>query len=224
MSTISNHLKSDWYKYLLDTIVVVLGILVAFNLNSWKESVKHQKNVEQMYGDLAQELRTDLIEIQGNRIYNQKYLARYNYASNIILEDREMKLADTLAFIAIELTNFSDFKKAEIAYDKLTTSGKIDLFDNKGILKQLQDLGTLYTYINRLEKNHEDLMFMIVPRISDHIRIKPLKVIHPEELYGYKFHNNLQFFIKVGNEKEGLYKSAETKLNDIITALENELN
>jgi len=224
MNAILNHLKSDWYKYLLETLVVILGILVAFSLNSWKDSVRHKEDVKQLYGDLAQELNTDLIEIQGNRSYNLRYLSRFKHASEIILSDKEMVMADTLAQIATELTNFSDFEKAEIAYNILSTSGKIDLVTNREIQEQLQKLGSLYTYINRLEKNHEDLMFMTVPRISNYIRIKPLEVIQVDGLYGYRFHNDITLFIKIGEEKEVLYQRAENSLNTLMTSLQKDLD
>lgn len=224
MNKIFTHIKSEWYKYVLEIIVVVIGIMVAFSLNNWKESINLKTIERQLYSDLLQELRIDLSEIQGNRRYNHRYLSRFDYASEIILNDTQMQLVDTLAIIVTELTNFSYFKKNESAYEVLAASGKLDLFTNKNILGHLQQLGILYNYINRLEKNHEQLMFMSVPKISEYLSMNPLEVMQPEALYNYKFRNNIEFFIKIGNEKEGLYEQAENDLNNLIISLEEELD
>jgi hypothetical protein len=224
MNKINAHIKSDWYKYIIEIFVVVIGIMVAFSLNNWKESVMLKTMEMQLYSDLIQELHIDLDEIQGVLNYNNRYLSRFNNASEIILTDTQMQLADTIAIIALELANFSDFDKRESAYEVLASSGKLDMVTNKNVLRQLQQLGILYTYINRLEKNHEQLVMMTLPKITDYLSLKPFRVIQKEALYNYKFHNTLQIFIHILNEKEGLYKRAENGLNHLIISLEEELN
>ncbi len=206
-----------------EIILIVFGILIAVSINNCKESKNLKAAEKSLYGDLLQELQIDLFEIQGNRRYNQKYLSRYNYASEIILTDTKMHLKDTLAVIAFELTKFSDFKNEVSAYEKLAASGKLELLTNKDILKGLQNLGTKYNYINRLEKNHEQLVYSVLPKISGYVRIKPLKVIKPKALYYYEFHNNVQFFIRIANEKDDIYEQTENDLNNLIISLENEL-
>ncbi len=46
----------------------------------------------------------------------------------------------------------------------------------------------------------------------------------PEQLYDYKFHNDIELMIKIGLEKDGLYKQAEIDLSGLINLLEEELN
>ncbi|MBC8753473.1 hypothetical protein H2O64_02240 [Kordia sp. YSTF-M3] len=215
-------------KYLLyaigEIILVVIGILIAVSINNWKNA-KNKKVVEQnLYGDLIQELQNDLSDVEGNRQYNSKYLARYAKASNIILHDSLRQLTDTLGIIATELIFFSDFKNEESAYSKLATSGQLELISNKEILMRLQNMGMLYSYINRLEKNQEQYMYSVVPKISEYIQMKPFQVMKPAELYDYKFHNDIEIMIMIGKEKDGLYTQAETDLRNLIKLLKTELN
>ena len=73
--------ENKFKKYLIYAIgeitLVVIGILIALSLNNWRESVKLKTTERYLYSDVLQEIRIDLIDIQGNRIYNQKYLSRY---------------------------------------------------------------------------------------------------------------------------------------------------
>ncbi len=203
--------------------LVVIGILIALSLNNWKESLKQQEMEINLYGDLIEELQIDLGEIQGNKVYNQKYLSRYKLGSEIILNDIERNLVDSLAVIAIELTKFSDFKNEASAYQKLTVSGKIDLISDNDILNALQNLGILYTYINRIEKNQADFMYTIIPKITDFLRLNPLEIKKPSALYDYKFHNDIELIIQIGIEKDELYQQAERDLNSLIKILGNKI-
>ena len=219
--------ENEFKKYLIygigEIILVVIGILIAVSINNWKQSI-NQKEVEQnLYADLIQELQTDLVDVRDNLDFNNKYLLRYNRASEIILNDPQRQLIDTLAIITIELTNFSDFKIEESAYNKLAKSGKLEIIANKEILTRLQNLGTLYNYINRLEKDQQQFMFTIIPKITEYLRLKPFQVMMPERLYEYKFHNDIEGLIKFGVEKDGLYKQAENDLRSTINLLEKNL-
>jgi len=74
MKKILNHLATDWYKYLLELIVITAGVLGAFALNNWnelaKESREEQVIFKQMLEDLAKSksLSESYIEIEENRI------------------------------------------------------------------------------------------------------------------------------------------------------------
>lgn len=219
--------KTTFRKYVAyaigEIILVVIGILIALSLNNWKEAADKKKQEKNLYADLIEELKIDLGEIQGNREYNLYYLSRYRLGSNIILKDSTPKQLDTLAIIATELTKFSDFKTEGSAFQKLTMSGKIDLIADNEILNALQNLGILYTYINRIEKNQVDFMYTIVPKIMHILSLNPLQVMHPKELYDYTFHNNFILMIALGIEKDGLYLQAENDIKNLITMLEEKI-
>ena len=62
MKKIINHLKEEWYKYGLETLVVVVGILVAFSLNNWNESRK--SNISELKSLI--EINASLKDIETN--------------------------------------------------------------------------------------------------------------------------------------------------------------
>ncbi len=75
MKKLWRHLKDDWYKYLLEILVITLGILGAFLLNSWNEDRKTMEATNESLNNLLEDLRQDSIQFQFH-VKNSTRLAR----------------------------------------------------------------------------------------------------------------------------------------------------
>ncbi|NHF61199.1 hypothetical protein FK220_017735 [Flavobacteriaceae bacterium TP-CH-4] len=206
-----------------EIVLVVIGILIALSINNLKDAADLIKEGQHLYKDIITELREDLKDIQENADYNNYFLERYRLGRRIILTDKEKEKSDSLAVIASELTKFSDFKNDRPIYDRLFTSGEQDLINDPEILGDLKRLAVLYNYINRLEKNQQDFMYIVLPKIADYIRINPPEIKDLDALYGYRFHNDIEIFIIIMEEKEQLYQDAADQLNELLADLNAKL-
>ena len=63
---IINHLKSKWYRYVLEIIVVILGILIAYNLEQWSNARSNAKKEIEMLKEFKRGLTADLEEMRFN--------------------------------------------------------------------------------------------------------------------------------------------------------------
>lgn len=63
---IFNHLKSEWYKYVLEIIVIILGILIAYNLEQWGDTRKNKKREIEILKEFKAALNADLAEMKAN--------------------------------------------------------------------------------------------------------------------------------------------------------------
>lgn len=63
MKKILNHLKSDWYRYGFETLVVTIGILGAFTLNNWNEERKSKVKSNIYVNKLAADIIADTVNI-----------------------------------------------------------------------------------------------------------------------------------------------------------------
>jgi len=63
---ILNHLKSKWYKYVIEIFVVIVGILIAYNLEQWSDTRNNKKIEIEILKEFKRSLSADLAEIQGN--------------------------------------------------------------------------------------------------------------------------------------------------------------
>jgi hypothetical protein len=206
-----------------EIILVVLGILIAISLNNLKDASDLKKDELKLYSDLATELREDLKDIQENSDYNNHFLERYKLGSQIILSDTNKDQRGTLASIAGDLTKFSDFKNDRPIYDRLFSSGESELISDSEIIADLKSLAVMYNYLNRLERNQQDFMYSVLPKIADYIRINPPEIKNVEALYGYRFQNDIEIFIFIMEEKKDLYKDVEEQINDLLEVFNNKL-
>lgn len=66
LKIIFSHLKSEWYKYVIEIIVVMLGILIAFNLEQWSDTRSNKKREIEILKEFKGALGADLAEMQNN--------------------------------------------------------------------------------------------------------------------------------------------------------------
>lgn len=79
---IFNHLKSQWYKYVLDIIVVILGISIAYNLEQWSDARKSKKKEIEILKEFKRGLSADLANMR-NLIRSHEYSIR---SSKVVLK------------------------------------------------------------------------------------------------------------------------------------------
>jgi hypothetical protein len=60
MKRILKHLKKNWYRYGLETLVVIVGVLIAFTLNDWNEGIKESRFEQKMLGELHVSLQNNI--------------------------------------------------------------------------------------------------------------------------------------------------------------------
>ena len=60
----TSHLQANWFGYALDTLVVILGILIALAVNNWNDKRKERKVEYRILTEIANGLDQDIEEVQ----------------------------------------------------------------------------------------------------------------------------------------------------------------
>lgn len=217
------HISLRWQHYLYEFFIVALGISIPFLLDRWNQNIQERQAERQVYENIQREMQEDLQNLRNNIAYNQRVMEQYRYGSFLILEEDRRRL-DTLAHIALNLTDISDFHRSNEVYKSLISSGEAKLLRNKKILRQLQDLEEDYIYINRLEENH--LTFVLdkmVPQLIEHMQLSPFEVKDPDWFYTFHLNNFLQVSIALGDEKHDIYEITEQTIQHILDLVTEEL-
>jgi hypothetical protein len=111
-------LKSEWYRYGLDTLVVVVGILVAFALNNWNENRKDREKERVLLNQIQQAFETNLTQLknkvdQRNKIiYSANQILSFIDRGEVLHSDSFIHHLTRTVFIPTFNANTSDFFSA----------------------------------------------------------------------------------------------------------------
>ena len=219
--------ENNFSKYLLyaigEIVLVVIGILIALQINNWNIERLNKKEERQYYKNIKRQLQEDKNGILGAIDYNNHYLGSFRHALSIIASE-DIKLADSLAGIALDLMRTSDFHRQSNIYQSMVNSGQIKLLKNQRIIERLQQLEETYIYINKLEDTHaEATMTYAVPEIVGAIRVYNMKVENAEQLFGLEFQNLFAMISGLMVEKNDTYKRALKRINELNDLISEEL-
>lgn len=224
-----------YFKYAIGEIfLVVIGILIALQINNWNEQRK-QSNLEQDYlYALKMEFENNVLEVDrviklNNKLFtNAKELSLYTGVENPdISEERFSQL-------------YFDVINSEVQYrpgsgvlNEIISSGKLNLFQNKELKNALAALDGLLLKI-RFQEN-EELAIMRVELIflgQDHMGLRRMANDAYGEMFGLdrgqhvqsnlsmlqsmQFDNRLVGFIFTSGYLDGRYKALKKQLELII--------
>jgi hypothetical protein len=207
-----------------EIIIVVAGIIVALYLNNWNHNRVNNKLEIQYYQSIRNQLNEDLNTLIDVMDYDQRHLNQFIYAKKSILLNQVNK-TDTLGKIAMNMVRYADFRRKSNIYQTLVNSGEIIIINNKKIKEKLESLEQDYLYINRLEENHETIVYSrIIPVLTQVIRFDPLKVEDPGTFFSYQFLNNFDALIILMTEKREVYQQAKKEIISTIELIDQQLN
>jgi len=219
--------EGNLIKYLTyaagEILIVVIGIIVALYLNNRNQERINNKLEIQYYQTIKNQLNEDLNTLIDVMDYDQRHLNQFIYAKKSISQNNENKI-DTLGKIAMNMVRYADFRRKSNIYQTLVNSGEIKILTNKKIKENLENLEQNYMYINRLEENHETIVYsQIIPVLTQVIRFNPLKVEDPGAFFDYKFLNNFDKLIILMVEKMEVYTQTKDEILSTIKLIDQEL-
>lgn len=137
---ISKHVKEqNWFAVVLDFLIVVVGILIAFKITNWAAD-QERRDIELRY---TERLHSEVVKLQDTRgillPYRYTWAEGFKSASNLIFSEENRDLTadecEALAYSYI-VTNPTDDLASLI---ELQGSGQLSLFSNKRLSEALSN-------------------------------------------------------------------------------------
>ncbi|MEM8969626.1 MAG: DUF6090 family protein [Bacteroidota bacterium] len=138
-----------WGDKLIDILVVVLGITIAFGLNNWRENRQNAK-LEQRY---LKNLKEDLVKDTLQMINIKRDLRGTSFAVACIKRiSPEIENADSVAIYLDDVfsLNYFIFFPEDYTYETLQQSGDISIIQSDSIRQVLSQLYDNYEYMRLL--------------------------------------------------------------------------
>lgn len=120
-----------------EILLVMVGILLALQVNTWNEGRKTQSRIKLHYAELKEELKFDVERINQHILDLEEIDEVGMYVRGYL--NSELDVIDTLrlkeAFLSAGFS--ATFDASRIAYDNLVSSGDINLITNNHLKRQL---------------------------------------------------------------------------------------
>lgn len=219
--------QNKFSKYLLyaigEIVLVVIGILIALQINNWNNRRIIDQNEIKSYRNIKQQLTEDQIELMKVKGFNMYCTKILEYAKNII-ERKDYSLQDSLAPCIMTLAWFSDFHKNGNIYETLVRNGDIRLIKNSNIPSELQKLETTYIFLNKLEDMHREMININTTKeLRGIINYSTRKPVKPKKMYTIEMQNEIVATLYLTGHKDSTYTKAIKQIDAIIGLIDNEL-
>ena len=215
-------------KYLLyaigEIILVVIGILIALQINNWNNQKLLYKAEVKSYQNIKRQIIEDKAELTQVKGYNN-YFKKSSEIANKIIEAQDYSKVDSLALMAMGLSLYTDFHSSGHIYQTLVNSGDIKLLKNSEIPSKLQKLEMTYINVNNLEDIHWEIIINeLSPLLRGVINFNTKKPVQPKKLYEVEMQNYFIETIYLTIRKDSVYTKALREIDTIIKMIDNELN
>lgn len=120
MKKLLDHLCQDWYKYLLEILVITIGILGAFALNNWNDQRKQAAFEREVLIQIKVNLQNDkerLIDIK------QNFDLAVSATNKILTNSQTHEYQDSLKYWLGHVIYFDRFQPLTNAYSVLKSKG-----------------------------------------------------------------------------------------------------
>jgi hypothetical protein len=170
MKKIIKHLRKNWLKYGLETLVVIVGVLIAFALNGWTENLKSRKFEGKLKLELYNSIRSDLPIVERAVRENQKVVQSCQIILDAFEDDK--KYHDSLRFHFAKANIWWNLDLKTSAYETAKTYG-LHFLNNDSSRILLADLYERHLhYVQKLEQRQQDYFNInVIPVLTEHFDI-----------------------------------------------------
>ncbi len=206
-----------------EIVLVVIGILIALEINNLNEDRNRRHQEADIYRAIRQQVTEDRRELEGVVGFN-RYLTRAHERANAIISARDTSKTDSLAVMAMLLSQYSDFHRDARIYGNLAVTGQLGLLENPEIPRALQRLEMTYTLVNKLEDLHWDVIINeLSPELRSVVNYNTLKAARPERLFGLELQNIVVESIYLTKIKDSIYRKALSEIDSLEGIIDRQL-
>jgi hypothetical protein len=157
-------------RYVIEIIIIIIGITLSFALSDWDKRRSAQKNYQTYLENLQQDIKIDSLQMVNDY---RSYYRKYKGIEKMLSYKGSMEV-DTLRSLGEALnalSNFVEFLPNNNTFLMLSSTGDFKVFDNKDLVSQLIQLYQYdYAYIVMMGKEaNKDRVNRLEPYLIENI-------------------------------------------------------
>lgn len=144
--------QKSFLRYLIELLIVIVGVTIAFWLNTRAEAAKEQKVLNNYYSELRSDLETDRKILERTISSNENKLNKMVQAMGLYQTGEPAR--DSVLAYSQQIGNYYFFDPKDITYRSMISSGDLKLINNLSLKRKLVSLYDRYETIDMLQQNH----------------------------------------------------------------------
>jgi hypothetical protein len=205
-----NHGKVYWPSVLVDFVVVVLGVTLAFLLNSWYENLQDKKLETRYLEGFYQDIQTDLLALDSIIVFDNQTVSQINQA--IQGYKKSQPEPDSVLLVLSMISQYNPFNPAQITYESVLNTGHLSVISSLDLRQSL-----IHYYRSLIEKSMIEQVYMdyisnyVTPLVIEYVDILNQEI--PDKSYFSSVHfrnilqgchqllqQNVEFYVKMRSE------------------------
>jgi len=214
--------KRRWTNYLIELLIVIIGISIAFWLNNM--SIKSIENTQKIsyLTDIKNDLSKDSLSLSFNIRNNEKKSEKLEHALKLIKATAPI---DSVLVNIIEIGNYDFFNPDSFTLISLLQSGDLKLIESKQIKKEILRILKVYESIETMQNNFlQALDDNYFPMLLTKVDMIEFKAIDPSFFYDLEIKNYCAYTLNETSQHINSYKYAQAQVDKLTRLIEEELN
>ncbi len=144
-------MKINWTNHMIELVIVILGISIAFWLNERSEESKEAQTRNNYLSEITSDMASDLVELDYVIEVNTKKFDGLMAAAQLFSKADQHR--EMITEQALTIGNYYFFTPENFTYQSMMASGDFKLIEEPGIKRSLIALHAHYDFINVMQQN-----------------------------------------------------------------------
>lgn len=215
--------KIDWKSKLIDLLIVIIGISIAFKLNTWNETINKNNEARVYIESFYDENKTNEENLRQALQFTQQNKNDIDTLKQLLISKNytDSRIKSLIA----SMMGMAEFNPTVTTMENITASGEFDLIQDIDLRRSLINTYKTYNTTNKLEKLLADYVnTYATPYFMKNIRFQDFSSISSNFLYDPIFENIVFGYEVLLNQEINGYKKNLESINKLDKMLSSKIN
>jgi len=220
------NLGFDWKSKIVDLLIVIIGISIAYNLNTWNESIKRDQEANNYIENFYGENENNKIKLTGALEFSSSQIEEITNLQNLLFakEFDDERIKD----LTIQMLGSVSFDPSTTTMENIIASGEFKYIKDRELRKEIISTYNSYRTTAKLEGLLSNYVFdYLSPYLYENIRFSNLNSIGSNFFEDPQFENLVISYLIFLKQKVRNYQNTLDriiKLDASLAAVRNDVS